>query len=81
MNDEFASQGTPINVGVGLAMGAFYAAFLRGMRPANGPGTMTFERGLSPTGKRGQSPFHRLAQAAGLKADDLARRKPTSRRG
>ena len=27
MNDEFASQGTPINVGVGLAMGAFYALY------------------------------------------------------
>jgi hypothetical protein len=48
MKDEFASQGTPINVGVGVVMGAFYAAFLRGMRPGNGPGTMNRERGLSP---------------------------------
>jgi hypothetical protein len=48
MNDEFASQGIPINVGVGLAMGAFYAALMRGMRPGNGPGNVNREGGLSP---------------------------------
>jgi hypothetical protein len=34
--------------GVGPVTGAFHAAFLRGMRPGNGPGTVNREGGLAP---------------------------------